>query len=117
MKNLIGLPYADFDCYQLVCKASLELYNKRLPEIQDYIAYPAEKVDEQRLSIKWREIPEPELGCIVVLGKHDRYARHVGLWVGEGVLHATRAYGSVIQDHFQLLAAGYPSQRYFVWEG
>lgn len=117
MNNLIGLPYAQFDCYQLICKAALELYGIKLPEVKDYIASPSECVDEHRASNKWREVEEPVLGCVVVLGKNDRYARHVGLYVGEGILHATKSYGSVVQDSFQLLAAGYWSQRYYVWEG
>lgn len=117
MNALIGLAYSDYDCYQLVRKASFVLYGKRLPDIADYAMQPAETIDEYRAGNQWKELPKPELGCVVVLGQSPSYAKHVGIWVGCGVLHATRKYGSVVQDEFQLLAAGYSNLRYYKWEG
>lgn len=116
MNELVGLAYSDYDCYQLVRKASYVLYGKRLPNISDYIMNPAETIDEYRESRSWREIEKPELGCVVVLGQSPSYAKHVGIWVGNGVLHSTKKYGSVVQDEYQLLAAGYSNLRYYQWE-
>jgi hypothetical protein len=117
MNNFVGIPYGELDCYQLVRKASYVLYAKALPNIQDYAMQPAETIEEYKASRQWKELPGPELGCVVVLGQTQMYAKHVGIWVGPGVLHSTRKYGAVIQDEYQLLASGYSSLRYYKWEG
>lgn len=117
MNKFIGIPYSKMDCYQLVREASREIYGKELPEISDYIHQPAETIEQYQASNKWREIPSPEVGCVVVLGQTPTFAKHIGLWLGDGVLHATRKYGSVVQDEFQLISAGYSNFRYYQWEG
>jgi len=117
VNDFIGIPYEQLDCYQLLRLASKKLFNRDLPDIQDYVADPREAVEVHSASKGWKRLEKREVGCVVVLGQSPTYAKHVGLCLANGVLHTCRKYGAIIQDDYQLLAAGYMDQRFYRWEG
>jgi cell wall-associated NlpC family hydrolase len=117
MNQLIGIPYKELDCFALVRMASEKLFNTVLPDIHDYLLNPAEAIDIQKKFANWKELENPEPGCVVVLGQTPTYAKHVGLFLGPGVLHTCHKYGSIVQDEYQLLATGYTNFQFYKWIG
>lgn len=115
MNEYIGIPYAQMDCYALVREVSKKLYDTELPVINDYVANPASAIERWTLCRNWQEVSEPVNGCVVVMGQALGCARHVGIYVGDGIMHSTRKYGSVIQNMHQVAMAGYTHLRYYVW--
>lgn len=115
MNEYVGIPYHEKDCYSLVREVSGRLFGISLPVITDYAANPAAAVDHWERCMNWEKLDGPELGCVVVMGQALGCAKHVGIYVGDAIMHSTRKYGSVIQDMHQVAMAGYTHLRYYRW--
>lgn len=116
INDFIGIPYSKLDCFALVREVSEKVFGVALPSVEDYASDPAEKISEQKTLTNWVELSHPEPGCVVELGQSPNYSKHVGIYIGPGVLHTCRKYGSIIQDEYQLLATGYTNIRFFKWK-
>jgi cell wall-associated NlpC family hydrolase len=115
MNEYVGIPYRELDCYALVRKVSKQEYSVVLPVVADYANDPAAAVERWESCLNWKSIPQPEVGCVVVMGQSIGCAKHVGIYIGGAILHSTRKYGSVIQDMHQVAASGYTHLRYYRW--
>jgi cell wall-associated NlpC family hydrolase len=99
LRGLIGKPYRAgaggpdaFDCYGLARHVMRELYAVALP---DRIAPAAIRRSA------WRRVAFPADGAIVLMGAGPT-PKHIGVYLGDGVLHALEGAG-VVFDPFDML--------------
>lgn len=116
MNEFVGIPYAKMDCYALVREVSEKVYGTKLPEVRHYADNPEAAIERWSRCLNWKEVAAPVEGCVVVMGQSIGCARHVGIYIGDGIMHSTRKYGSVVQSVRQAVMAGYTHLRYYVWE-
>lgn len=113
VNDYIGLPYSECDCYELVRRAG-KLYGHAYPAVEDYVLKPHVAIGGQLADWRWKPLAEPEPGCVVLL-RHGKHPRHVGLYVGAGdVLHAHRKMGSVVET-LKALEGYYVLEGFYAW--
>ncbi len=99
-RDLIGLPYVAFDCWELVKLFYLKVFNQDM-NLKGTYQDPEDQVTISRLleieKNSFKKIGSPEFGDIVVL-RIKGYTSHIGIYLGSGkFLHTLRATGSVIE--------------------
>ena len=110
--DYIGKPYSpggEYDCWTLFAHIQQKHFARQVPTIAvaDYDTITVRdifKTQAQAQVGKWRQISQYELrnGCGVLLAQL-REPHHIGVWINDGVLHCTQAFG-VIFTHTDTLA-------------
>lgn len=128
VRGLLGIPYvyagrnqSGFDCWGLVWYVGKTLLAMDLPNHPSHRdeADKIRRIQQQMGSGDWLEIPKPEHGAVVALGKGKRVG-HVGIWVdidGGLCLHVQR--GQHVAGHTvqQLRQQGFNIVKFFRFNG
>lgn len=100
LTNLIGLPYAAYDCYELVKFFYLKIFDYELQDYQ-YINPNDKKEISYLIDIKkqsYKKITRPEFGDIILL-RLDGLPAHLGIYIDKArFLHTTEKTGSCIDN-------------------
>lgn len=115
IEDYVGIPYAKFDCYQLVRLVSEKEFNTVLPTVEDYVKSPDLFILGEMESGRWEQVTTlPQPGDAVALGVLGQPARHVGIYIGMGyVLHTSRSHGSCVHLSQTLRRLGYTEVNYY----
>lgn len=116
LQQYVGIPYADLDCYALVCRAALELYGLKFPTFPDYVANAETIISGEMTGGNWKPISKYDArsGDVVTLSPMAGGGRHVGLVVAPNlILHTTINYGSMVQAERGLRIMGFVEINYF----
>lgn len=102
--DYVGKPYSpggEFDCWTLFAHIQNHHYGREVPHISvaDYETTTVREVFKTKAQAeigKWRQIDNADLreGCAVLLAQL-REPHHIGVWINDGVLHCTQAFGVV----------------------
>lgn len=115
-KSVIGKPWVNgadgpdaYDCWGLVRAYYREVRGVSLPVV-DVDASRAVAVAHAFAGHEalgdWEEIQFPIEGCALLMGQARR-PHHVGLWLGNGVLHSAEGIGVAYHYGLQLQLAGW----------
>lgn len=116
LQQYVGIPYADLDCYALVCRAASELYGLAFPTFPDYVANAEAIIKGEMRGGNWKPLDKYQArpGDVVTLSPMAGGGHHVGLVVGANlILHTSAKYGSMIQTERGLRVMGFLEINYF----
>ena len=108
--NLVGIPYADMDCYSLVRHCARECYGLAFPELTEYLNNTPLIVSQELAKPNWLEVPyyDRAPGDLVTLSYTPKAAGHVGIVIdGLFILHNDRKLGALIEDDIALRRRGW----------
>ena len=110
--DYLGKPYRPgacgpdaYDCYGLVADVMDRVYGKLLMAERGEGAAAQQLMRELTIGL-WRRKESAEPGDPCVLW-HGTVPAHVGIWVGEGMLHALERSGVVLSNRMHLRAMGW----------
>lgn len=99
-KNLVGTPYAEAPCWEIVRRAYLEGHKVALPRYSyGRTVETIEPVLREGLSF-WDKVEVPEPGDAVLLWVHSpEHPTHVGVYLGDGfLLHTREKTGALVES-------------------
>lgn len=111
LRGVIGKPYRAggcgpdaFDCYGLARFVMGAVFDVALPDRLDPAAIRRQA---------WRRAPVPRDGAIVLMGSGPT-PKHIGVYVGDGVLHAIEGAGVVLDPFIALTFRGFGHFRVYL---
>jgi hypothetical protein len=109
-----GTPYdkAERNCWWLAALAQAELFGRALPAADPALVADlrarAETMATHPARAEWREIPAPEDGALVLMGKVAGAETHCGVYLAQDgglILHTNERHGVVLDSPLELAAA------------
>lgn len=98
--HLIGVPYEELDCWDLVRQFYKDILLIDIPDFRTYLsdAVDMEKVVVEIARPRFKEIGTPQFGDIVLI-RFKRTLSHVGIYLGGNkLLHSREITGSVVDN-------------------
>ena len=102
VKDYIGIPFEELNCWQLFCRVYEEQFNIILPLFKNEYAGPMDKKNikklyEREVPISWIKVNPPEIGDAILLRVQGQ-PWHVGIIVAsKHMLHTQEAMSSIIE--------------------
>ena len=102
LRDLVGLPYRTFDCWELVKFFYKKAFSYDLGGVDIEYSDPTNNVEISTVleigKNKFTEVTTPEYGDVMLLRVYG-YASHLGIYLdNRKFLHTTAATGSVLAD-------------------
>lgn len=125
INNIVGIPWKNggrtpqdgFDCWGFFKWFYAEKLGITIPYDYPYLPGETQKIavafrDRMAGDETWIKIDSPENFCGVALSI-GRVIHHVGVWVNDGCLHATKGVGVVYNDLKQLRRNGFAKVEFY----